>query len=194
MRLLGVDDGYFPPSFKSRRGYTILVGVLYRDGTIESIMYDKVLIDGDSTTESIISFVKQCGEAGAVVLDGVTYAGFDVVDIFSIWRETGVPVIVVQQYELDLNRVEKALVKNFVDYERRFRIVEEAVKLMKPYRTRWKTIHVANLGLDERSTIEYLEKTMLYSPIPEPLRIAHHLASIISRKINYKLISGPAGI
>lgn len=194
MRLLGVDDGYFPPWFKSKRGYTLLVGVVYNNGRLESIMYDKVLVDGESTTELIISYAKQCCKVEALILDGVTYAGFDVVDIFRIWRETGTPVIVVQQYKLDLGKIRRALERNFLDYERRFRIIEEAVKLMKPYRTMWKTILIANLGLDNSSTIDLLEKNMIYSPIPEPLRYAHQIASAISKRISYKLISGPAGI
>lgn len=194
MKILGIDDGYFPPYFKSRKGYTLLVGVLYSDNRILTIIYDKILIDGDSVTESIISFLKQCKETDVLILDGVTYAGFDIADAFSIWREIGTPLIIVQQYRLDLGKIKKALEKNFVDHERRYRIVEEIVKLMKPYRTRWKTIMVASIGLDENKVTKLLEKTMIYSPVPEPLRLAHQIASIISKRITYRLVREGARI
>lgn len=194
MKILGVDDGYFPPYSKSRRGYTLLVGVLYGDDKILSIMYDKTPVDGDSVTNLIISFINLCEKVDVLILDGVTYAGFDVADVFSIWRETKTPMIVVQQYRLDLDRIRRALEKNFVDYEHRYEIIEKTVKLMKPYRTKWKTIMVASIGLDEQSTVKVLERSMIYSPVPEPLRYAHQIASIMSKKIAYRLISGPAGI
>lgn len=195
MRILAIDDGYFQPSFKSRRGYTYLVGVLYVNARIELLLLDKILIDGLEATGRVIDFLKICSKPEVLMLDGVTYAGFDVVDVDKVYNETGVPVVVIQQYPLNLARVKKALETNFSDCNYRYEVIRRNAVRMKPYVTRWKTILVATLGLSREQTTRVLEETMIYSPVPEPLRIAHQIASTISRKqIERLTLSGPAGI
>lgn len=195
MRILAIDDGYFPPNFKSRRGYTYLTGILYVNEGIEQVLLDKTLVDGLEVTDRITGFIKVCGKPLVLMLDGLTYAGFDVVDVDRVHLDTGVPIIVVQQYPLDLEKIKEALRLNFDDYSYRYGVIERNASRMKPYITRWKTIYVEAIGLNNQQVVEILEETMIYSPIPEPLRIAHQIASTISRKQVERLaLSGPAGI
>lgn len=184
--ITGFDDGFFLPCFKGRKGRTLLVGISVDEDypfEIKTLTYNYVLIDGRETTRSIIRQLKYHGKPKLLLLDGITYAGFDVVDPMVIYYETGIPVVVIQQYPLDLKRIKKALSKNFNDWIDRFRIIEKIVSKYVYLQTRWKVIQYYSLGLKREEIENILRKIMLYSPIPEPLRLAHIIASNISRKL-----------
>jgi len=189
MRIIACfDDGYFPPIYKSRKGYTLLVGVSTLDAsTILSITYTYVLIDGRSVTDKIIDMARLMDSIELILLDGVTYAGFDTADPEEIYLETNIPTITIQQYPLNLENIRKALMKHFNDYVERYSVIEKIVKKLHYLDTPWKTIQYYPVGIDLEQARNILYKTMIYSPVPEPLRIAHMLASGIARE---KIIGG----
>lgn len=182
--IAGFDDGYFPPSYKGGKGYTILAGVVARNRThfIERIGISAVLVDGRSVTDRIISMSKLL-QPDVVLLDGVTYAGFDVANPSEIFSRTGIPVIVVQQYPLNLKSIWSALSKHFSDYIERYKTIESVVRGFVYLDTPWKTIQYCSVGLSSSIAARILLENMFYSPVPEPLRIAHLLASTLSRTI-----------
>jgi len=191
MKIIAVDDGFFPTQYKSRKGKTLLLGIktinIYH---IVGLAYTNILVDGLETTNKTCRLIKLLGEANIVFLDGITYAGFDVVDADQVYSETGIPVIVYQQYPLDLDRVRKALQKHFPDWKQRYNIIEKIYRKMNYFPTSWRPILFYNIGISREDAIYYLEKTMIYSPVPEPLRLADQIASTISRLciINNKLL------
>ena len=191
IEIIAIDDGFFPTQYKGRKGKTLLLGIktinIYH---IVDLAYTSILVDGLETTNKTCRLIKLLGEANIVFLDGITYAGFDVVDADQVYLETGIPVIVYQQYPLDLDRVRKALQKHFPDWKQRYNVIEKIYRKMSYYPTRWRPILFYNVGVNREDAIYYLEKTMIYSPIPEPLRLADQIASTISRLciINNKLL------
>ncbi len=191
IEIIAVDDGFFPIKYKGRKGKTLLLGIkTINIHHIVDLTYTSILIDGLETTNKTCRLIKLLGEANLVLLDGITYAGFDVVDADQVYSETGIPVIVYQQYPLDLHRVKKALQKHFPDWKQRYNVIEKIYRKMSYYPTRWRPILFYNVGINREDAIYYLEKTMIYSPVPEPLRLADQIASTISRLciINNKLL------
>ncbi len=187
-RIIAFDDGFFPPEYKARRGKTLLLGVETKDTTcIIGLAYKWILVDGRETTSTIIELTNLLKPVDLVLLDGITYAGFDVVEPWRIHSETNVPVVVVQQYPLNLERVKRALYKHFKDAEERYKVIEYIASRYKYMDTPWKTIqyYVYPEEKDEL-IIKALRKTMIYSPIPEPLRITHQIASTITKALHMK--------
>lgn len=183
LKIHSFDDGYFPVHYKGRRGKTILVGLETRGLDIDKLSWKPVVIDSRECSLAIIELSKLLGESDLILLDGVTYAGFDVVDPDEIHTSTNAPVVVVQQYPLNLERVRRALFRNFTDAYERYVVVEKTVNRFQYLDTPWKTIQYCAVGIEVDKAKEYLLKTMIYSPVPEPLRIAHILASTLSRKV-----------
>ncbi len=178
--VMGVDDGYFPPAYKSMRGETLLVGVLMdEDLAIEDALVRRVHIDSRESTDAIIEFAR-LARPHVVLLDGITYAGFDVADPDKIREESGSAVIVIQQYPLNLERIRYALEKHFEDYNDRYGVIERVYSRMKYITTPWRRIQVYIVP-DRRELVDEIKRYMIYSPVPEPLRAAHLLASNLSR-------------
>ncbi len=182
-RIVGFDDGYFPPEYKGGRGRTIVLGVYTLDGyIITGLGYRWVLVDGRETTHAIIDILKSMNKPDLVLLDGVTYAGFDVVEPWTIHDETHTPIAVIQQYPLNIDRIRSALERHFRDAYERFNTIYRVYNGFKYLDTPWKTIQYY-IYPEDLDVSDELRRLMIYSPIPEPLRIAHMIASLITRRI-----------
>ena len=182
--IIGLDDGYFPPYYKGRKGYTILLGVKYSltKGIIEGIAYTFILVDGLDATEKAIRLVEYLG--GDIVLyDGITYAGFNVIDPFRIHSITSVPGIVFYRHPLSLKRISDALVKHFPDYKIRLDVIKRALLRRYKMSTEWGIYEYTPVEIDPLEAKKLLEKLQYYSPEPEPIRIADILSSKASRKL-----------
>jgi len=187
--VVGFDDGYFPASYKARRGKTIVAGVCLLNNTfITSVTYGYVTIDGRETENNIIQQLKLHPRIDLVLLDGVTYSGFDVVDPDRIHDATGYPVITIQAYPVNLENIKLALMKHFDDWRDRFEVIERVVSKYRYLPTNWKIIQYYAVGLSDEYIPRVINTLTIYSPIPEPLRIAHHFASSIARKMHERAL------
>lgn len=179
--MLGVDDGAFVPRTK---GTVNVVGVVYRGGCwFEGVMRTEVTIDGLDATQKLATMIKGspfCGEIRVVVLDGVTFAGFNVVDIGLLSRMVALPVISVVREKPDLEEIRSAL-RNLPDFEARWRAMENAGELFEVETREGENpvyIHVAGILLDDAKRV--MKTTSVHSLIPEALRVAHIIASGVS--------------
>ncbi len=183
--VIAFDDGYFPPAFKGSVGKTLLIGVLYREGvTISKILWDTIVVDGLGVTNKIVSMVKVLKthlDDPVIILDGITYAGFDVADPDKIYSAIKIPVITFMQYPLDLERIRRALIKHFSDHETRYRVIHRTYTKAVPLITPWRVVRFYVVGLTREEASSLLRGLMIYSPVPEPLRIAHMIASYLSK-------------
>ncbi|MEM1695498.1 MAG: DUF99 family protein [Desulfurococcaceae archaeon] len=175
------DDGFFPPHYKGGKGYTYIAGVCTQGpNKVLRIAWSTVKVDGNTTMNTILELTKIL-KGEVIILDGVTYAGFDSVDPDVLTSSTGKATIVVLQYPLNLSRIEKALKKHFEDWMERFRVIRKVYENSIHVATPWKTIRIYATGVGIKEALEITRKLCIYSPIPEPLRIAHTIASALSR-------------
>jgi hypothetical protein len=119
----------------------------------------------------------------AIMLDGVALGGFNVVDVKTLHKETGIPVITITRDEPDLDLMMQTLKRKFKDWERRWRLIEDN-KLYK-IRTKHNPIYVTCEGLDIREAKEIIELSIIRGVVPEPLRVAHIIASGVVRGESY---------
>ncbi len=182
--IIGLDDGYFPPHYKGGKGYTILLGVKYSltKKVIEGIAYTLVLVDGLDATEKALRLIEFLG--GDVILyDGVTYAGFNVIDPFKVHSITNIPGIVFYRHPLSLKRISDALVKHFQDYEIRLNVIKRVLMHRYKMSTEWGIYEYTPVEIEPLEAKKLLENLQYYSPEPEPIRIADILSSKASRKL-----------
>ena len=182
IRVLGVDDGVFVPQ---KRGKALIVGVVYRGGLwLDGVMHTEIEVDGLDATEKIASMIKSSphyAQLRVIMLNGLTFAGFNIVDIKRLYGETGLPVIVVSREKPNLDEIKKALEK--LPYkEKRWKMIENAGKLLEVnVRNTGSSIYVQLAGLNEKDARKIVRITSTRSNIPEPLRVAHLIASGITQ-------------
>jgi len=178
IRVLGIDDSVFTPRTK---GKVDIIGVVYRGGQwLDGIMRTQVEIDGLDATEKIATMIKNSphyAQIRVIMLDGMTFAGFNIVDIKELFQQTELPVITVTREKPNFEDIKKAL-KNLPHYKKRWRIMKNAGETFQVQtREGEEPVYVQAVGISESDTEKILKKTSTRSNIPEALRVAHIIAS-----------------
>jgi hypothetical protein len=92
-------------------------------------------------------------------------------------RSTQLPVIAVTRDEPDFDDINKAL-KKLPRSEERWKAVQNAGKITKVYtRNRKEKVYMETAGIQEEDAERILRLTSTRSSVPEPLRVAHLIAS-----------------
>ena len=181
IRVLGVDDGVFTPHTK---GYALIVGVVFRGGYwLDGVMHTKVKVDGVDGTRKIASMIMGSPhhkQLRVIMLNGVTFAGFNVVDIKRLNAETMLPVIAVTRDRPNFEEIRLAL-ENLSHRENRWRAIRGTGELFEVQtRDKASRVYMQIAGLCEEDARRILQVTSTRSSIPEALRVAHLIASGIS--------------
>ena len=181
IRVLGVDDGVFVPH---AGGFAQIVGVVFRGGLwLDGVVSTRVKVDGFDATDKIASMAVNSPhyqQLRIIMLDGVTFAGFNVVDIKKLSAKTGLPVIADTRNKPNLEKVRGAL-KNLPKSELRWSAIVNAGKILEvPIRSKGNRVYMEISGISEEDARKIVQLTSTRSIIPEALRVAHLIASGIT--------------
>ncbi len=176
IRIIGFDDSPF--RFTDRKAK--IIGVVCRGGVqVDGVVSGEVSVDGLDSTERIAGVVRKTShypQLRVIMLDGITFGGFNVVDINTLRDKTGLPVIVVISDKPNLKNIKKALGR-FDDREKRWRLMEKAGEIRKCEIRNGvvgrKNIFFQTSGISESDAKDILNVACIHSVIPEPIRIAH---------------------
>ncbi len=185
IRIVGFDDGPFIPRAK---GKVPVIGVVFRGGNyLDGAFKTEVSIDGMDATKILIKLLNNSRhkeQLRVIMLKGISFGGFNMVDISRLYDKTKLPVIVVNRRKPNLEKIKTAL-KHFKDFEKRWECVEHAGKTHKMKIEKNKNTYYQFKGLSKEETEKIIKLSCTRSLIPEPLRIAHLIAS--------SLIKGESG-
>jgi endonuclease V-like protein UPF0215 family len=112
------------------------------------------------------------------MLNGVTFAGFNVVDIKKLFALTGLPIISLTNVKPDLEAIYEAL-KHLPDTEERWQIILNAGEIQEVTNKGVK-LYMGLAGITLTDAITILNLTSTRGSSPEPLRVAHLIASGIT--------------
>ncbi|NOQ54122.1 MAG: DUF99 family protein [Thermoplasmata archaeon] len=183
VRVMAGDDG----PFKFEDQASLLVGLVVRGtGYLEAVYSSSVRVDRLDATDAVAHLVKgsrQLPQLKAVLLDGLTLAGFNVVDIEALNRATDLPVLTVVDKVPDPEAIRSALEGRFPDWEERYRLISapETHALDLPGGG---TLTCHMVGMDVEEARELLRVTTLRGHLPEALRMAHLVASGLPRLVD----------
>ncbi|MBI4010380.1 MAG: DUF99 family protein [Candidatus Aenigmarchaeota archaeon] len=185
IRILGFDDGPFETKTKAT---TPVIGVIYRGGKfLDGILRTDVEVDGlDSTGKlaKLINSSRHKQQLKVVMLDGITVGGFNIIDIVQLHKNTNIPVIVFNRKHPDLTAVKNAL-NNFHDFDIRWKMVKNAGKIKECELDDSKKIYYQSIGMSDEDVEETLLLSSTHGDIPEPLRVAHLIATAIVKGESY---------
>ena len=188
IRVLGIDDGPFEFGEGQR---ALLVGTIFRGGLwLDGILTTYVQVDGNDATEQIVDMITRSrhrGQMRVVMTDGLTFGGFNVIDGQEIFNRTGLPVISVTRSLPDMAAIKDALGK-FPDFERRWNRInrtEHPKEHIYPDGRGKGKVFFQAFGLGNDDAHEIIDITSTRSLIPEPIRVAHIIASGVVKGESY---------
>lgn len=179
LNVVGVDDGSFPAT-KTIRDRVLLLAVLMRRSRIRGIRVGTIKVDGTDAGPILKSLVKTIS-SDIVMLSGISFAGFNVIDISKLAHELKKPIIAVTGDRPDNRAVKKALKDHFPDWERRWRTVRSAGRLYacKPLKHEPK-LYFEVKGATPDYARSVIMSTAVISRLPEPIRVARIIAKGLS--------------
>ncbi len=175
IRVIGFDDG----PFKHIKGEKVLVvGVILRAKEyLDGVLSTYVTVDTLDATEKIAELInnsKHYDQLRVILLDGLAVAGFNLIDIHKLSKETRKPTIAVTATKPNPAQFKSAL-KNLDNYGERIGIVERAGKVCS-IKLNSKTIYFQYAGITEKEAEAILKKASVRGAIPEAIRMAHLIA------------------
>jgi len=165
---LGVDD---VPSDKHHRGDVGIIGIVGCGTRMDGLVHNKVRKDGRNATRVIRDLVlhtKFEPHVQLVLLQGITFAGFNVVDIHSLADDLQRPVMVVSRKQPNFKAIEHALRTRVKGGLRKWALIDKAGR-PEPL----EGVYVQRAGLTVDEARYALQNTRLHGALPEPIRLAH---------------------
>jgi len=179
IRVLGVDDGKFVPHTFGR---VLVVGAVIRGNYgLDGVMHTDIALDGFDAAEQIAEMINNsshCRQLRLVMLNGITFGGFNVVDIKELNIATRIPVIALMRNKPDLEAIRNAL-NNLPKSDERWKMILSAGPIID-VDSGDKKLYMEIAGISKVDARKIVVLTATRSLIPEPLRVAHLIASGIT--------------
>jgi endonuclease V-like protein UPF0215 family len=175
IRVLGIDDAAF--EFDSET--TFLTGVVYR-GTefIEDIQCIEVEVDGRDATDKVLRLWDNFSnhhQIKAILIDGISLGGFNLVDIEKISEETERPIVAVTKNRPNREDFREAMERTD-NYDEKFEKLGEPVEIeLKDGKC---FIQFSGCSVDEARN--FVRKNIIHGQVPESIRVA----DLVGRALN----------
>ena len=178
LRVIGFDDA---PFSKQSDSYVNVSGVVCSNTRFEGMVWGEVERDGNDATECLIDLVtknKFHTQLHAVLIDGIAFGGFNIIDLPKLSEKSSLPCITVMRKLPNLIAVDNAL-RNFSDYESRIKLIKKAGEIYNH-----SPFYFQCAGIDAQSAGLILERVTDNGNVPEALRIAHLIGSAIKTGVS----------
>lgn len=169
-RFAGFDDGF--SGFGENKAY--IVACITSGTYVEGFLFSHIEVDGLDVTSTIIDLITTSRfreQLKCIILSGITFGGFNVADIKQIYQQTSIPVMVVMNKTPDFEAIDNALQK-VKQKEERKEILNNAGTIHSI-----EGLFVQLAGCSPEEAQEYIRSSTIKGKLPEPVRIAHLVAS-----------------
>ncbi len=173
---MGVDDA---PFARAHRGDVPIVGTVFARTRLDGVLTSRVRRDGANATRAVAGMLRASrfdASVRAVLLQGIAFAGFNVVDIHALADELARPVVVIARRRPDLVSIRRALLSRVPGGRIKWALVERAGPMEAVG-----GVFVQRAGIAIRDTERLLGAVTCYGALPEPLRVAHLFAGAVAR-------------
>lgn len=178
-RIVGVDDGAFPAGRRGKE-HALLAAVLFQNSAISAVRLGCIQVDGRDANRVLAPILKTM-RYDLLMLSGISFGGFNIVDIVELARSTRKPVIAITGEKPDNAAVRRALQKHFSDWRERWRMVRNAGQLYacKPLPAEPK-LYFEVKGASPSFAKKTITSAARISRLPEPVRVAGLIAKGLS--------------
>ncbi len=183
IRILGIDDS----PFEFGDSTALVIGALVRAPSyLESVMKTDVAVDGRDASSKVVDMVRRSryrDQIKLMLIDGIALAGFNVLDLDLIHSSLDIPVLTVTRDQPDLPKMRAALMRYFPDWRDRFDLLTRHG--LREIPTEHKPLYASGLGLEWDEFEELVRMSTVRGAVPEPLRMAHLIATAMVRGESY---------
>ncbi|MBX2803682.1 MAG: DUF99 family protein [Myxococcales bacterium] len=170
---IGFDDAPFP----REAGHPVHISGIVCNGTrFEGMLWGLAHKDGMDATEALLRMLdgsKFTPQLHVILTDGVTFGGFNVVDLSEVHQATGLPCVSVMRRAPDLAAIHRVIERLPQAEERKERMRRAGPVFHQ------RDFHFQVLGAEPEDAALALGALTDRGKVPEPLRLAHLIGSAI---------------
>jgi endonuclease V-like protein UPF0215 family len=188
--IIGIDDGYFPHSYKGMKGTAPMVAVLGHRALVRDLELTTVLVDSSNLDNIIIKMIRdlvsrnQDAKISLVVTDSVIFAGFSIYDPHRVYSETHIPIAPIFSHSIDLEKIYLALKKHFEDYKERYSVIDKVYRNSSVIKTPKGWLKIYCLGIEQKRCSDIIIENQTTHKYPQPLRTADLVASAVGKYLS----------
>ncbi len=180
-RVVGVEDGGF--SRESGVQKALLVTALLQGTSIIDFQMNSITVDGLDVTEKLIAMLHRWSFDG-VILAGVSFAGFNLIDPNMLFEEFEKPVIIVTRTKPNNLAVKNALLHHFEDWKARWGVIKQLGPVYEIVSVpNEPPVYTEIIGADIKWASTLIRKLSTCCRIPEPVRVARLIARGLTPKV-----------
>jgi uncharacterized protein len=172
----GFDDAPFERDFK---GNVKIVGTIYAGLRFDGMLLGEIQKDGFNAAPAIVRLVENSRfreHIHMIMLQGIAFGGFNVIDVFEVYRRLSIPVLVVARKLPDIDAIKKALTNGSIPHgEEKWELIKQLGPMMP-----LGNVFIQKHGLSDTQAADVINRFCIYGKIPEPLRTAHLIAGALS--------------
>lgn len=181
IRIVGIDERPFIPLGLEQ---VDLFGIVFRGGYwLDGVIRGTIDMNGLDATEKISDMIRTSPhykQLRVIMLNGIIYAGVNTVNIRKLFEYTGLPIISITEETPDINYIKKSL-RSLPHWVKRWKDIEDAGEVIMLNKGNSK-IFIQIAGLLRENAEKIISICSTRSIIPEPLRVAHVVASSVSKQ------------
>lgn len=169
--VIGFDDAPFP---RTHRGNVLIVGAIFAGSRLEGVLSGQVRRDGANSTRVLIDLISRSRfrrHLQTILLQGIAFAGFNVVDLEAVHAALGIPVLAIARRRPDYGAIRRTLFEQIPGGRRKWALIDKAGP-MQPVAG----VFVQCAGLSTEEAGNLITRFAFNSALPEPLRTAHLIA------------------
>jgi endonuclease V-like protein UPF0215 family len=171
-----MDDGPFPPKTDDKVRQSPLIAAWLKGPHLYRFRTDWITVDGLDATSKAELLLRGAHHI-PVLLSGVTFGGFNLIDPWKVQKACKAPVVVVVGSRPDNRAVKRALFKHFPDWEKRWELIRSLGPLHKVRTMAGEgPVFFERFGCSTLEAALILKGAAFVSRVPEPLRVASILA------------------
>ena len=178
LRVLAIAESFHKECDKG-----VLVGIVQRgDMIIDGFNYNYTTIGGLDSTEKIIELYRGLSreDINYLFISGTIISWYNVIDLYKIYIETGIPVISITYHESD--GLTRFIIRNFpIDWHERLLIYYMNGERVPVILKNGFKIYVRFHGLNISEVKRLLNLFTYEGKYPEPIRVARLIARRLSR-------------
>jgi hypothetical protein len=173
IRVIGFDDA---PFLRNAGGSVSIAGIVCAGTRFEGMVWGQVEQDGWDATDAILTLLlgrKFLPQLHIVLLDGIAFGGFNVIDLPKLSERLKLPCVAVMRRMPNLSAVEQAIYR-LPQPEQRLQILRRAgtIHAYPPF-------FFQVCGACPKVIFSVLERLTDCGKVPEALRLAHLIGAAV---------------
>ncbi|MEM2901338.1 MAG: DUF99 family protein [Candidatus Bathyarchaeia archaeon] len=178
VRVVGVDDGRFNKSDEK----VSLFALVMQDYKVVDLKVTDVQVDGLDVTEAIKGLLSKM-YFDVVMLSGVCFAGFNIVNIQDLYEFAKKPILIITGDKPNAKAIRRALMLHFDDWRIRWSLIKKCGKIRKITTSKnYKPIYYEALGIEHLDAVRLIRDLTLTGRFPEPIRVARLISKQLTRR------------